>query len=166
MKWGMFMVKKQKRNAGFSLIELIIVVAIMAVLVGVIAPQWIRYVERSRRVTDVNNAREIRDAFNRVLVTSDVDLVFLGNCRWNAKTSTMPSGEPTNVLEAMFLEMGEIPVSRVDEDYFWGVECENRVDGGRVRGTVTKVYLIQNPGATETYELWPDPSNFLQNGLN
>ena len=56
MKWGAFMGKNQKRNAGFSLVELIIVVAIMAVLVGVIAPQWLKSVERSRRVTDVQNA--------------------------------------------------------------------------------------------------------------
>ena len=56
MKWGAFMGKKQNRNAGFSLVELIIVVAIMAVLVGVIAPQWLKYVERSRRVMDVQNA--------------------------------------------------------------------------------------------------------------
>lgn len=56
MKWGAFMGKNQKRNAGFSLVELIIVVVIMAVLVGVIAPQWLKYVERSRRVMDVQNA--------------------------------------------------------------------------------------------------------------
>ncbi len=42
--------KKQKSltNKGFSLVELIIVIAIMAVLVGVLAPQFIKYVEQSR----------------------------------------------------------------------------------------------------------------------
>ena len=36
--------KKQKSltNKGFSLVELIIVIAIMAVLVGVLAPQYIK----------------------------------------------------------------------------------------------------------------------------
>lgn len=43
--------KKQKNNKGFSLIELIVVVAIMAVLVGVLAPAYLRYVEKARRQT-------------------------------------------------------------------------------------------------------------------
>ena len=49
--------KKQKSltNKGFSLVELIIVIAIMAVLVGVLAPQFLKYVERSRKSTDVQN---------------------------------------------------------------------------------------------------------------
>ena len=43
--------KKQKSltNKGFSLVELIIVIAIMAVLVGVLAPQFLKYVEQSRK---------------------------------------------------------------------------------------------------------------------
>ena len=41
-----------KNNKGFSLVELIIVVAIMAVLIGVLAPQYIKYVEKSRKSTD------------------------------------------------------------------------------------------------------------------
>ena len=32
---------------GFSLVELIIVIAIMAILVGVMAPMLIRYIEKS-----------------------------------------------------------------------------------------------------------------------
>ena len=41
----------RKNNKGFSLIELIVVVAIMAVLVGVLAPAYLRYVEKARRQT-------------------------------------------------------------------------------------------------------------------
>ena len=41
----------KKNNKGFSLVELIVVVAIMAVLVGVLAPAYLGYVEKARRQT-------------------------------------------------------------------------------------------------------------------
>lgn len=50
---------KRNRNKGFSLVELIVVIAIMAVLVGVLAPQFIGYVAKSRQATDVQNAQTL-----------------------------------------------------------------------------------------------------------
>ncbi len=56
-------IKKLKWNdKGFSLVELIIVIAIMAVLVGVAAPQYLRFVERGRNETDIQNISHIIQA--------------------------------------------------------------------------------------------------------
>ena len=50
--------QKTLTNKGFSLVELIIVVAIMAVLIGVLAPQYLRYVEKSRLQKDNTSISE------------------------------------------------------------------------------------------------------------
>ena len=52
--------EKKMNNKGFSLVELIVVIAIMAVLVGVLAPQFIKYVEKSRESTDLTNLDSIK----------------------------------------------------------------------------------------------------------
>lgn len=49
----------EKNNKGFSLVELIVVIAIMIVLVAVLAPVFTKYIEQSRRATDVTNANTI-----------------------------------------------------------------------------------------------------------
>ena len=54
--------QNKKNNKGFSLVELIVVIAIMIVLVAVLAPVFTKYVEQSRRATDVQNANTIASA--------------------------------------------------------------------------------------------------------
>lgn len=51
-----------KQNKGFSLVELIIVIAIMAVLVGFLAPQFLKYVEKSRDSKAIHGGDAYREA--------------------------------------------------------------------------------------------------------
>ena len=55
-------------NKGISLVELIVAIAIMAILVGVIAPQMFKYVERAKQVKVEKEASEIMRAAQVALV--------------------------------------------------------------------------------------------------
>ena len=63
-----------KKNQGFSLVELIVVIAIMAVLVGVLAPAYLRYVEKSRKSTYVSSISDILSAAEKVAIDPEYDL--------------------------------------------------------------------------------------------
>lgn len=53
------LLNKKKNNKGFTLVELVIVIAILAILVGILAPQYTKYVEKSRKSADASNMDEI-----------------------------------------------------------------------------------------------------------
>ena len=104
--------KKQKSltNKGFSLVELIIVIAIMAVLVGVLAPQYIKYVEKSRVSADAQQVEEFTGAMT--VLASDVD-VTLDSTKTYTVTSD-PTGKITisNDLKTIFDSLGSVDTAK------------------------------------------------------
>lgn len=61
-----------KNNKGFSLVELIIVIAIMAILVGVLAPQLIKYIEKSKVSADTQAADSVHTAVLTAMMDPEV----------------------------------------------------------------------------------------------
>ncbi len=59
--------KERMNNKGFSLVELIIVIAIMAILAAALAPQLMKYIEKSRVSTDASTCSTIESCVNAAL---------------------------------------------------------------------------------------------------
>lgn len=86
------MKERKMNNKGFSLVELIIVIAIMAILIVVLAPQYLKYVEKSRNSTDVTNATEMVTALQVYASDPEATSAFT-----SGDTFTISVGTATNI---------------------------------------------------------------------
>jgi prepilin-type N-terminal cleavage/methylation domain-containing protein len=66
---------EKSNNKGLSLVELVIVVAIIAILAAAISPALIRYIEKARKRVDVQSAQMVYDAVTFSLSSGDDELL-------------------------------------------------------------------------------------------
>lgn len=104
--------KKKMNNKGFSLVELIIVIAIMAVLIGVLAPQYIKFVAKSKVSTDITNAEELANAINVALADTDMAISITSGTAFAAGAVVTTESGADKV---------KAPASKVDSTRTWVV---------------------------------------------
>lgn len=138
---------KTKKNAGFSLVELIVVIAIMAVLVGVLAPAYLKYVEKSRKSTDVSAVADIITAASTV--AADVEFDIPAGATFNvASTSgsialsvTIPSTDAA--ADASKATSGWKSVAKCENGY----TCKSKEFKAAANQTITGT--VQNNGSVD-----------------
>ncbi len=80
-----------KSNKGFSLVELIIVIAIMAILVGVMAPQLIKYIEKTNVSSDIQLCDTVHTAFTMAM--TDPEVITADDQYSSSQIASIQSGE-------------------------------------------------------------------------
>lgn len=86
----------ENEEKGFSLVELIIVMAIMAILVGVVASQVIPYMEKSRQSKDQQQLSGLVTDITASLASSAVSAQNVAACELNETALKNMAADPTN----------------------------------------------------------------------
>ena len=101
--------RKKEDNKGFTLVELVIVVAILAILVGILAPQYTKYVEKSRKSADVSNLENLVTAF-KTAASDGEDTIAAGSYAIEVTSTGSKVGKVTKA------DAGPYTVEKKDDD--------------------------------------------------
>lgn len=99
-------------NKGFSLVELIVVIAIMAILVGVAVPVYTSYIGQAESAIDEQYISELESAINTALIDIDAGLTY--------KDATVP-----DKIEISGTTVTATATVKADDGAEMSVECDD-----------------------------------------
>ena len=102
--------EKKRNNKGFTLAELLIVVAIIAVLVAIAIPIFTNQLEKSREATDVANIRDYYAEISVALLNGELDY------SKTTQTIKLVGGKEAKVTTALTTASGDFIISVSDVD--------------------------------------------------
>lgn len=107
-----------RNRKGFTLIEMLVVIAVIAVLVAIVVPTVTSATAKAKAATDAANLRMIQGTANTNLVGSDV-LEALGGAQGMVTES---KSFPNAHVYLAYGEPGFIKIYFVDGDNYYGLE--------------------------------------------
>lgn len=154
-----------KSNKGFSLIELIIVIAIMAILVGVMAPQLIKYIEKTKVSADLQYLDGLHTAFltaysdpEVVTSTNSTNNNIINNYFGGGVVHLNSAGGNVPFTKAVLDIVGEPNITVTMQSYGNNIKDHFRSKGAHANGYV---YLCYENG---TLYMWINGSDITGEG--
>ena len=149
-----------KSNKGFSLVELIVVIAIMAVMIGILAPTLMGNIEKSRESADITVLDTVFEAVRSAY--ADVNGGPAAKKDEQIKTgktieSILSGTDPFSILVTEYLD-GMNPVDEITSDsalensaklYIKIAEDKIMVWIGKADGTANKTVKLLDPNGDE-----------------
>lgn len=152
-------IMKEHACKGFSLVELIIVIAIMAILAATIAPALIRYIEKSREATDQDACDEIWRVINNELVGDDqvfsmsTNVTFKVTVDKNGTTFSCPGSAAGSGNNYAGYDGGQAGFKRHVEDVMAGMgikpDASNAYHSSDLKVKCKKVHESATPSASD-----------------
>lgn len=139
------------KNKGFSMVELIVVIAIMAILAGALAPALMKYIAKSRLSTDIETGREIATAIMAAVVN---DSAYSGAVDHDSTPQAVNQMDGPDFKREVFNILGVDTVvgkSRKDVD---GSEFSNREFYYTLDAEKNKVQIYYG-ATTADYQVYP-----------
>lgn len=147
--------KLKKKNKGFSLVELIVVMAIMAILAVTLAPTLTQYVEKSRKAAD-------REVINSIYTTVEYALLdeSISKAVADAKTAEAATpGSGFNLEAGLSLNSADgvdaiTEVYEVNSDGKWTMNSTSTLNGAtNVANSLTPYTSASNVFIQEIYKV-------------
>ena len=159
--------KKKKDNKGFTLVELVVVVAILAILVGLLAPQYTKYVEKSRKSADASNLDSLVTGFKVAASDVDYNKLTAGDYKIVIASDGTTITSPANADKCWITALKEytgydfshkVKSLKLKSNKWTGQKTEDPIAG---TGNIGALVKIENHGAvTVTY----DPASVVDQG--
>lgn len=149
--------KKRLNKKGFTLIEMLVVIAIIAVLVAIIIPVTVSATAKADAAVDAANLRSVLGQANSLLMMKDPSGSIL-------KTAELEVGEcksfPGADMYIMYVNPGFIKIFYMDSDLYYGLDYFSAV---AEKGTTT-LNGISKEAAENAHDVtstptWYDVSN-------
>lgn len=119
---------KMKNKRGFTLVEMLVVIAIIAILVSIIIPTVSKSTTKANAATNAANMRAVKGTVSTMLVSGDIDL-----------SDVQPNSAVIAEAEEVVADLKSNPLT-----YFLGLAAEYVLDGLKRVDNASSTYYAQD----------------------